>query len=206
MAEKHSTQLRNIQRQKRIMKLETIIRDLQILMGIDPVIAAETESPYPGLEELVRIEIEDCAADAILNTPRMELTGWQLLPGDRLEVAEDGSATLPLPADYLMLYNIRLSGWERDVTEVMGEGHWLRKLQSSRWHGLRGVPSRPLAFETLDKDGNTALRLFAVNSSDATVESGWYLPRPQLNEAGEIDIPPAAYRQTLENLKLKMQN
>jgi len=94
---------------------------------------------------------------------------------------------LPLPDDFLVLHSLRMSDWEREVTEVYPSDHWLTQLQGSRWHGLRGTPSRPLAFETLTKEGKRALRLYS-SGKDATLASGWYLPAPKINESDEIDI------------------
>lgn len=159
----------------------------------------EQESPFPSLGERILQEAEARAAEAVLATPRELLTGWRLLPGDGITLEADGSVTLPLPPDYLMLFCVRLSGWQRAVYEVLPAGSWLRRLQGSRWLGLRGVPERPLAFEQPAADGGKCLKLFSAGAgaTDVGVTEGWYMPAPQITAAGEIEIPPAAYHKTL---------
>jgi len=170
------------------MKVTEIIRNVALHLGADPdEIPSAAESPYPSLADRIRANLEECVAQAILSTPKGLLTGWRLLPDDGLTVSDDGCVLLPLPDDFLVLHSLRMSDWEREVTEVYPSDHWLTRLQGSRWHGLRGTPSRPLAFETLTKEGKRALRLYS-SGKDATLASGWYLPAPKINESDEIDI------------------
>ena len=63
------------------MTTDRIISDTAILLGTTP------EGMAPGnagvtspLAAHILLEIESCAAEAILSTPRMQLTGWRLLP------------------------------------------------------------------------------------------------------------------------------
>lgn len=179
------------------MNINRIVSEVALLTGAQlPPADGEYEYAVPSLADRVRMSVEDCAARAILKTEPSRLTGWRLLPGDGLRLCDDGSVTLPLPDDYLMLHSLRLAGWEREVTEALPPRHWLRSLQGSRWHGLRGVPQRPLAFEDLDADGSPCLRLFSHqgdSEEEPRLESGWYMPRPSIDRNGDIDIPTAAY-------------
>ena len=171
------------------MKVTEIIRNVALHLGVDPdEMPTSAESPYPSLADRIRANLEESVAQAILSTRKELLTGWRLLPDDGLTVADDGSVLLPLPDDFLVLHSIRMSDWEREVTEAYPSDHWLHRLQGSRWHGLRGTPARPVAFETLTEDGKRALRLYS-SGRGATLASGWYLPAPKINDADEIDIP-----------------
>lgn len=184
------------------MKVTDIIREVALRLGADPdEIPTSMESPYPSLADRIRANLEESAAQAILSTRRDLLTGWRLLPDDGLEISGDGSALLPLPDDFLMLHSIRMSDWEREVTEVYPSDHWLRRLQGNKWHGLRGTTSRPLAFETLTSNGERALRLYSSDPG-ATLASGWYLPAPKINAADEIEIPSAALSKVLDQLAI----
>ena len=85
------------------MTTDRIISDTAILLGTTP------EGMAPGnagvtspLAAHILLEIESCAAEAILSTPRMQLTGWRLLPDDSMTI-DGNSALLPLPDDFLML-------------------------------------------------------------------------------------------------------
>lgn len=105
----------------------------------------------------------------ILVTPPSRLSGWKRLPVQTLTADTDGRVLLTLPDDFLMLLSLRLSNWERPVTEVLRPDHWLRRLQSVRWAALRGTPQRPLAFFTADAAGRPALELFS-SEPDAMVQ------------------------------------
>ena len=180
------------------MNISRITDDVALLLGVCPSHFPDS-SGCPTLADRIRADVVELAAGAILSTPRDRLSGWRLLSDEGLTISGDGSAILPLPEDFLMLHSIRMSGWEREVTEALPSDHWLAKLQGSAWHGLRGTPSRPLAFSAVSPDGGKALRLYSV-SPGATVASGWYMPAPQIDETGEIEIPPAAYPVLVESL------
>lgn len=187
------------------MNISRIINDVALLLGLCPgSIPDGTPSLFPTLADRISAEIDDLAAQAVMAVPRERLTGWRLLPGDGLRIHPDGSATLPLPSDFLMLFNLRMSDWEREVCEILPHDHWLSRLQKSRWHGLRGTPSRPLAFGYPAEGGGKTLRLYSTTPG-ATLAEGWYLPAPKTDAAGEIEIPPAAYRRLIESLRDKLE-
>lgn len=150
----------------------------------------------PSLADRIRLEVEPCAREAVASASRMALTGWRLLPGDGLRREADGSVTLPLPDDFLMLFSLRMTGWEREVTDPLPASHWLARQQGSRHHGLRATPSRPVAVMTLTAgaggEGVRALRIYGCEPG-CVVDEGWYMPAPSVGSGGEIDVPPAAY-------------
>ncbi len=113
----------------------------------------------------------------ILVTPPDRLSGWKRLPVQTLTADSEGRVLLTLPDDFLMLLSLRLSNWERPVTEVLRADHWLRRLQSSRWPALRGTPERPLAFFTLDTACRPALELFSC-SPGSTVQLAEFIYHP----------------------------
>lgn len=86
---------------------------------------------------------------------------WKVLSPVTLTSDAEGCVILKLPDDFLMLLSLRLSNWERPVREVLSPDHWLHRLQGMRWTALRGTPARPLAFFTVDDDGDPALELFS---------------------------------------------
>lgn len=90
-----------------------------------------------------------------------ELQGWKALPSATYQADAEGKVTVTLPEDFLSLLSLRLSSWERPVREVLPPSNWLYRLQAMRWTGLRGCPSRPLAFFTTDNEGRPALELYS---------------------------------------------
>ncbi len=90
-----------------------------------------------------------------------EVRGWRASSPATFQADAEGRVVIPLPDDFLSLLSIRLSGWERPVREVLQPSNWLYRLQAMRWTGLRGSPSRPLAFFTVNEEGHPALELFS---------------------------------------------
>lgn len=180
------------------MKTSEIIKDVMQLLGEPGGCIPEGTGAggWCSPEGRILMEIEEKAAQAILAVPPERLDGWRLLPDDGMTVDEEGVARLPLPADFLLLHSLRMSDWERPVAKVLPHSHWLRALCGSRWHGLRGVPSRPLAFFGIaDGEGGSASRcllLYSSRSPQATLAEGWYMPAPRIGADDTISVPVAA--------------
>lgn len=174
------------------MKATEIISEIALMLGFDlpPLLPEETDHS-PGLRERIRIEIEKCASEAILQTPRSRLTGWRLLPTEDLTSVGAGAYLLPLPSDFLLLHSISMSDWETEATEVVGHDHWLARAQRGAIPSLKATPHCPLAAYSLTPEGTPALLLYGSREETATA-SGWYMPRPGIDAGGEIFIPPAS--------------
>ena len=181
------------------MKTSEAIDTALLLAGEDPKLSLWDEDDGNegcSIRQRMLLDIEACAAEAILDTPPMQLTGWKQLDGNALTIEDDGRAILPLPDDFLTLFSIKMTGWQKSVTELMPHDHWLRGMQSAYWPGLRGTPERPLAFMGVGTDGKPCIELFSCPAPDS-LEEGWYMPAPKIDADGNIDIPPAAYRKCL---------
>lgn len=150
------------------------------------------ESETATLADRILLEMEDCAAEAVASTPPAELTGWQLLDDEGLETLEEGSARLPLPDDFLLLFILRLSGWQRGVTEIRLPGSQAAMMQGSRWAGLRGSRQRPVAVLEASANGGRALRLYGPHDVPVSIVEGWYMPAPRIDSEGNINVPPGA--------------
>lgn len=182
------------------MKASEMIDDALLLLGEDPTLCLHDTGAEGGgctLRRRIIHELVPCAVRAVETTPRMRLTGWRRLTGERLTIDPGGRGVLPLPQDFLRLHSVRMASWSYPVEEVLDAGHWLRRLQGSGWHGLRGSPQRPLVFEGVAADGERGLELFSCAEGD-TVAEGWYMPAPAVDAAGNIELPPAAYRRCLD--------
>ncbi len=183
------------------MKVDELIDDVLLLMGENPKECLWEGEAEGGctLRERIRQELEEAAAEAVVSTPRMQLTGWRLLPDEGLRIDDDGRGVLPLPDDFLLLYDVRMTSWERRATEVHSHDDWKRRLQDDGRPGLRGTPRRPLVFFCLNEEGKLSLELFSCRRTDVVAE-GWYMPAPRISAAGEIEIPPAAYQKCINAL------
>ncbi len=175
------------------MRVDDVINDVLLILGEE--CDADGSCGDTSLRERIRLEIEDCAARAVMATARESLTGWRSLAG--LEVSPDGrgGGLASLPDDFLILSGLRLSSWSRGVAEMLPAGHWLEGLQQAGCLGVRAGKERPLCFHH-PGEGSGALLLYPAGEGDVVAE-GWYMPRPETDAGGIIGIPPAAYRLTL---------
>ena len=145
------------------MKVDELIDDVLLLMGENPKECLWEGEAEGGctLRERIRQEVEEAAAEAVVSTPRMQLTGWRLLPDEGLRIDDDGRGVLPLPDDFLLLYDVRMTSWERRATEVHSHDDWKRRLQDDGRPGLRGTPRLPLVFFCLNEEGKLSPELFS---------------------------------------------
>lgn len=174
------------------IKADELVKKAALLIGETPSWNVDPEECVGAtLADYLRLEIELRATEAVLATPRERLTGWKSLDASGIITKEDGSALLPLPEDFLLLHTLRLSGWERSVTEVHLADSAMAHLQSCRWEALRATPQRPVA--VLEPGDNAmCLHLYGTHSDPAAVEEGWYMPAPRIDSEGYISIPEAS--------------
>lgn len=182
------------------MNVERLIDDILLRLGHDPACCPALSGGVVGeatLRARILAVLEHTAAQAVAGTPAHLLDGWEQIGGKGLQCNLSGMAVLPLPSDLLVARGIRLTSWERRVERILPHDHWLRGLQSTRWHGLRGCAQRPLAFEGLLPDGARCLELFSCRDDDR-LEEGMYLPRPVIGADGELTLPDAAGQLCIE--------
>lgn len=176
------------------MNAQKIIDDVSLILG--EVDGESGTAVSVNLRNRIRMEIERCAARAVGATPRPELTGWQPFTETQLKPTGNGGASMALPPDFLLLSSVRLKSWDRPALYALPEGSWLEEVESTDIPGIKASPARPLCF--MSHSGDKAfLNLYPATTGDC-VEKGWYLPVPAIGPDGEIMIPPAAYRRTLD--------
>lgn len=176
------------------MNIERIIDDVLLIVGEECCERVSGENP--PLRRLIRLETEAAAARAVEETPRMALTGWRSLRDIDVSLNGKGGGTAELPEDFLFLLSVRLKCWLNDVGCILPADHWQRGRQRTGCEGVRATPSAPVCFHTVS-DGKKGMEMWPCDENDLKIEEGWYMPRPMINDMGEIDIPPAAYRATL---------
>lgn len=161
--------------------------------------SSEQECDATSLIDFLQLRIEQLAPEATLATPKNQIDGWKPLEGNEISSTEDGSALLPLPDDFLLLFSLRLDGWARPVTDYSLPESTPAALQSSRCLSLRASSDRPVAVLAATTEGR-ALRLYGRHTDPPRVAEGWYLPIPRADPDGFIDIPEAAIPRLLNML------
>ena len=157
------------------------------------------DSPFPTLQERVRIEAPEIAMQLLLEAPPEAIDTWQTLPGGGLTTDADGLAALPLPEDFLRLGSVRLQGWERPAVPAP-EGDLLQRLLChSRWPALRGTNQKPVAFIKTTGSGRSLIMCPAPKGSLALAE-GSYLAMPRFDGEERMTVPERLYGALLQRL------
>ena len=152
------------------------------------------ESPFPDLEDQVRILSPELLSSLIMESPAELLTDAIRKMSAPAKVAADGSVTLEVPPDFLKLIYLKMSDWKRAVTIITPISSEAFKRQGTRWEGIKGNAERPLAF--LLPGG---LRLYSSHSN-ATLEEALYVQRPQIESDGTLAIPDNLYLPLLQRI------
>lgn len=172
-----------------------IIKDVCQRIGEAPS-SAVSDSICPTLDQVIAALIEQKAREAVLSTPRVQLTGWRNIPTSGLQRDSTDGAILPLPDDFLLLMAVWLDHWEGIATEIIPPDCPRTAFLHSRYAGLRPTSANPMAIR-LPAAGRDALRLFPGGGSNPSGD-GWYMPAPKIDSAGNIEIPDAAYDLTVK--------
>lgn len=177
---------------------EAVLQDVLVALGEDPLQAMVAPGQQPRLLRMLTRALPGAVRQATLALPMQDLDGWQPLDGEALDTTTAGRATLVLPADLMILGDVRLTSWSRCVSAPLRRDDWRRGLQTGRLPGLKATSTRPLAFMTAI-DGARALEMFPARSGD-TLAEGWYIPEPAVAADGTIPIPAAAVAETVRLL------
>lgn len=182
------------------MNIDSIVDDVALLLNLPPPSFTSPDTPFSSaFRRRILLDLEECAAKALSSLPPETPLPVKPFPQSSLISHSDNEYRLPLPDDFLCLRSLRMSDWTVDSLHTFPADHWLLRFQSSGIETLAAASDRPLVFLDSSPDGKGSLRIFG-SGPGASVAEGFYLPRPRINEAGEIDIPPAAYRALLAEL------
>lgn len=97
-----------------------------------------------------------------------------------------------LPDDFMRLIVFEMSDWERPVYEPITPEDPLYAQQKSRWGGIRGNAERPVCALCMRPEGKV-LEFYSCKNDKAYMTRGMYVPYPQLDEQGGIDICPRCH-------------
>lgn len=181
------------------MTVRELAEDVATLMGERLLLECQPEeSPFPDLEDQVRLLVPGLLATLILEAPAETLfDGARQLGGD-FSIDGEGVVSMECPEDFLRPVCIKMSDWRGSVTELTPATDRRARMQASRWEGIRGNRERPVAIR--DRD---SLKLYS-SGEGARLEAGYYMARPRVEEGGVIAIPDTLYPLLLQRLKASL--
>lgn len=158
---------------------------------------AERDGDTLTLDALLRSKILEAVRETHAAAPLRLLDEGKRFGGS-LYWNGDGSGWTLLPDDFLRLVSFRMSDWSRSVTAAIGEEDAAYALQSSACRGVRGNWQKPVCAVVNRQEGK-ALEFYSCKDETATVRRAAYIPWPEFDEYGGVEIsgkcyPAAVYR------------
>lgn len=102
------------------------------------------------------------------------------------------SGWILLPQNFMRLIAFEMSDWDRAVYTAISTTDPGYALQRQRVKALRGTAQKPVCVIT-DRPEGKVLEFYSCKSENAYVRRAQYLPYPQIDEDGGIDICERCY-------------
>lgn len=159
------------------------------------------------LDDLIESKITEAVERVHMQAPYHLLENGHNLDADTADDEDDSNDTtliwgdqcsgrLLLPDNFMRLVVFEMSDWERPVYTPITESNPQYKLQRSRVKAMRGNPQRPVCAIVQRPEGKT-LEFYSCKSESATITQGVYLPYPEVDALGGIDISQRCYTAVL---------
>ena len=95
------------------------------------------------VDSIIENLLDECAKEVLLKAPIHRLTVTSSNAIATPDIAVPQSGTIPLPADFVRLAELKMADWARPVTELHPPGSPVALRQSNKW--LRAKNNKPVA-------------------------------------------------------------
>lgn len=144
-----------------------------------------------ALNDIIKSKIIEAVKRVHSSAPPYLLDGGHNF-GDEVYWQKCESGWVLLPEDFMRFVVFQMSDWERAVFYPISVDDPEYKKQSSRFKGIRGTTQRPVYAISIRPEGRV-LEFYSCKSEDATVSRAVYLPYPQIDKYGAIEICQRCY-------------
>lgn len=144
-----------------------------------------------ALDDIVRSKIAEAVVRVHVRAPAHLLEEGHNF-GDAVYWDELESGWVLLPHDFMRLIVFEMSDWERAVFGAISTNEPEYALQRQRIKALRGTAQKPVCAITMRPEGK-ALEFYSCKSENAYVRRAQYLPYPEIDRDGGIDISERCY-------------
>ncbi len=180
-----------------VVETERMVADVKVAIDMnkgDEPLFREGDTDTLTLDEIIRSKLADAVRIVLTEAPAVLLeSGHDFGESPLFWAGDDGKGFIILPEDFLRLVAFRMSDWQRTVYDPITESDREYALQSSRFKGICGNPERPVAAIVRRSEGKV-LEFYSCRDDSATVAQATYIPMPEVDREGGIDIPQGCYR------------
>ena len=177
-----------------VYPLDKIVRDVRIALdhntSSDALIAIE-DTDTLALNEIIESKIVEAVKRIHSEAPSYLLDGGHNF-GDAVYWMEHKSGWVLLPEDFMRFVVFEMDDWARPVFTCANTDGPEYEKQHSRFKGIRGTAERPVCFISVRPEGRV-LEFYSCRSEEAKVSRAVYLPYPQIDEYGGIEICERCY-------------
>jgi hypothetical protein len=177
-----------------VYKVEDIVRDVRVALDENKTavqLIVDNDSDTLSLDEIIRSKILEAVQRVELEAPYYLLEDGHNF-GDAIYWSDLCSGWVLLPKDFMRLVVFEMSDWERAVYGAFSASDPIYAKQRSRTKGVRGTAQRPVCILAFRPEGK-ALEFYSCKSEDAKVSKAVYIPYPEEDENGGIDISERCY-------------
>lgn len=175
-----------------------IVKDVRVCIDqnmVSDALAGIGDVDTLALDEIIESKIVEAVQRVHMEAPYYLLhSGHNLLDnlGDAIYWEDLESGYVLLPSDFMRLVVFQMSDWEQPVYAAMSADDPQYAQQRSRWKGLRGTAQKPVCVIVTRPEGK-ALEFYSCKSENATVSKGVYIPYPNIDSFGCVDISERCY-------------
>lgn len=177
-----------------VYNIREIMRDVRICLDQNMTSAPllqDDDADTLALDDIVRSKISEAVVRVHSNAPAYLLEEGHNF-GEAVYWGDLESGWVLLPQDFMRLIVFEMSDWERAVYAAISGSDPQYALQRQRVKALRGTAQRPVC-AIVNRPEGKALEFYSCKSEDAYVKRGQYMPYPEIDENGGIDISERCY-------------
>lgn len=178
-----------------IYQIDRIIKDVRVCLDqneTNEALLTSGDIDTLSLDEIIKSKILEAVERVHLNAPSYLLEGGHNF-GDAIYWRELESGWVLLPQDFLRLVVFEMSDWEQAVYTAISTDDPDYEKQRSRFKGVRGTAQKPVCAIAIRPEGKV-LEFYSCKSTDATVSRAMYIPYPEIDEYGGVDISERCYK------------
>ena len=177
-----------------VYTLNRIIEDVRIALDQNMTSDALTEIGDVDtltLNDIIKSKVVEAVKRIHSEAPYHLLDGGHNF-GDAVYWREHESGWVLLPEDFMRLVVFEMDDWARPIFSCSSTDDPKYEKQHSRFKGIRGTSQRPICFISMRPEGRV-LEFYSCKSNEANVSRAVYLPYPQVDEYGAVDICQRCY-------------